>query len=765
MDAKTVSIAVVSAALGVVMGPSAHANDSELEDVIVTANRRPELLSKVAVSVTSIDAASLQVRGVTLSSDLPKLVPGLSIADTGINLPTYSIRGIGLNDSSLASNSTVTLSVDEVPLPYAAMTQGALLDLERVEVLKGPQGTLYGLNATGGAINYIANKPTDEPSFGGQLGYGSFDTASAEFYVGGRLSQTLKARWSLNGTLADNWQRSLTHDGELGRLARSATRLLLSWEPTEKLSIDFNGNGWLDRSHTQATQVAAFRALTPANIPLLLDVFSSPILPADARAADWNPERDYGRDDDFFQLSLQTKYRLSEHTDLKSISAWSRYDSAAFNDRDGIAPESSEFATRAEIDSHYQELRLSGMTEALQWSAGANFRKDSTYDSQVADVTRSSNTFVGNLKLNRARLFSAQDVKSYAAFADGELALAPRLSVMAGVRYTHDRREFTGSTCDDGAGDFAAVFTLLSNEFRSGAGLPPLPAISPGQCVTLSAVGFDPGIVHDTMIEDNVSFRSGLGFRPTQESLLSASFSRGFKAGSFPTLSAVSELSYAPATQERVDALEVGFRTAHFDRRLRLNGTAFRYDYHDKQFRAGILDPGFGLLVKLSNIPRSTIKGAEIEVAASPFSGLTLDVAASYIKTEVTRFTGINLLGQSENFSGQTLPYTPPWSVNAGGQFNWTLGKDLNTFMGVGYTYRSRTSGYIGRDQPLDVDEYATIDFRAGVESGDDRWRVSIWGTNVTNRHYWTSAEKHSDTIIRYAARPSMYGVLLTFKH
>jgi iron complex outermembrane recepter protein len=737
----------------------------ELGEVVVTANRRLQLLDDVGASVDVIEGASLRARGVTSTSDLQKLVPGFTAADTGVNFPAYSIRGIGLNDPSLASNATVAISVDEVPLPYAAMSQGQLLDIQRIEVLKGPQGTLYGQNATGGAINYIANKPGDTVSAGGSLGFGRFNTTNEEFFLGGPVSETLKARIAAGATQAGAWQQNFTRDDALGRVARSSARLLLNWQPSDKLAVDFNLNGWSDHSDTQATQIVAFRPQVPANAPLVPDVFSSPLTPAVARAANWNPQRDYSRNDNFHQLSLKAAYALGENASLTSITAWSDYDSSAFNDRDGMVPADFEFATLGRIESIYQELRVSHATAALAWSAGGNFRHDRTYDFQAADVSRATNTFVANLKLNTVDFYSAQDVETYAAFADGELRLAPRLSAVAGIRYTRDRRDFSGSTCDDGDGETSAVYTYLSNTYRTQFSLPALPAIPAGECVTLSTDTFTPGIVAGSLVEDNIAFRSQLNLRPGDHSLVYASYSRGFKAGSFPTLSAIFSPGYDPATQERVDAAEIGFNATVFDRRVRLHGAAFHYDYYDKQFRGRVLDPVIGNLSKLINIPRSVVRGIELDLETSPFPGLTLQSAVSYLDTGVKEFIGVNLFGQTEDFAGQTLPFSPPWSANVAGQYAWGLGKGLKAFAGADIAYRSRTSGFIGRDRPVDIKAYATLDLRAGLGSGDDRWQLMLWGSNVTDTYYVTTAMRVGDTLNTYAARPATYGILLSYRN
>lgn len=758
-------IVVKSGVVILAVAASSAVAQEPVAEVVVTANRRSQPLDDVGASIDSIDGSSLRARGVVSTSDLQKLVPGFTASDTGVNIPVYSLRGVGLNEPSLAANSTIVISVDEVPLPYTAMAQGEILDVERVEVLKGPQGTLYGQNATGGAINYIANKPGDTLAMGWDVGFGRFSTVTGEFFLGGPLGKTLKARLAVGGTHGEPWQQNFTREDQLGRVARSSARLLASWQPIEKLDVDLNLNGWVDRSDTQATQIVAFRPQVVANVPRVPDVFSSPLTPADARAANWNPARDYSRSDDFRQFSVKATYALGERARLTSITAWSDFESGGFNDRDGMVPADFEFGTEGHIESLYQEVRLSHETDALAWSMGGNFRKDRAYDFQATDVSRGTNTFVAGLKLNRVDIYTDQHVKTYAVFADGELRLSSRWALVAGIRYTRDTRDFSGSTCDVGDGETSAVYTVLSNTFRTQFGLPQLPALAPNECVTLSAGTFTPGVVNDRLVEDNVAFRGQVNLKPTDRSLLYASFSRGFKAGSFPTLATVFSPGYSPATQERVDALEAGFNTTLFERRARLQGAAFHYDYHDKQLRGRILDPVIGNLSRLVNVPRSVIRGFELDLTTSLRPGLTLQMAIAHLDTEVKEFVGVNLFGQTEDFAGQTLPYSPPWSANAGGQYEWRVFGGMKAFVGADYAYRSRTSGFIGRDRPVDIGAWATLDLRAGLRFKDDRWQIQVWGNNVTDADYLTSAMRNGDTVNAYAARPATYGISLGFRN
>lgn len=736
-----------------------------VSELIVTADRRSQSLSEVGASVDVVDGATLQARGVVSTADLQRLVPGLSTADTGVNFPVYSLRGIGLNDPSLGANSTIAFSVDETPLPYAAMTQGAMLDLERVEVLKGPQGTLYGLNATGGAINHIAEKPTDAVRRGLRIGVSSFATMTGEAYVGGPLGPRLRARLAVGGARGGAWQRSLTRDDSLGEVSRTSARLLLDWRPLDRARFELSLSGWRDASDTPAAQIVAFRPQVAANAGRIADVLSAPVSPPAARVADWTPGRDYGRDDAFGQVSLKTTLSLGEAVGLSAISSYSRYSARALNDRDGMAPVSFQFDAHGDIQSLYQELRLSGAGRRLVWSAGGNYRRDSTWDLQVTDISRASSSYVAGLKLNTVPFFAAQEVETYAAFADGEFAFTRVVSVVAGMRYTRDARDFRGSTCDDGDGETAAVYTVLANTFRARAGLPALAPIAAGECVVLAADTLMPGVVRDRLDEDNLAFRGELKVKLGEGSLVYAGRSRAYKAGSFSTLSAVFSLGYGPATQERVDAIEAGFRTSLFDRRLRLSGAVFHYDYRDKQFRGRILDPVIGSLNKLVNIPRSRIDGVELDLHASPAAGLGVYASAAYVATKVRQFVGVNLFGQIQDFAGQTLPYTPDWSLNAGGRYAWPVGRGLKAELGGDIVYRGRTSGFIGRDRPLDIGAYATLDLRAGLAAADDRWRVTLWAANVTDAYYWTSAMRNVDTINRYAARPATYGLALNLAY
>lgn len=729
-------------------------------EIVVTANRREQKLSNVGISVSVLSSDAIADRGISSASDLSNVVPGFTAGDSAFNVPLYSLRGVGFNDGSLGGNSTVAVYVDEIPLAYPALTQGAVLDLQRIEVLKGLQGTLYGQNATAGAINYIANKPTDTLSAGGEVDFGRFNTLRVGGFVSGPLSDTLKARITGEFSRGDAWQYSITRNDRIGKVKRGSGRALFNWNPASGLAIDLSVNGWFDKSDSQMLQLTQFTPQRPANIPLLPQVFSSPLAPADARAADWTPGKDYGRNDSFIQAGLKIGYDISEGVRLTSISAYSHYEGNTLIDRDGVVPVNFETQITGRLDSYYQELRLSGDTGALVWNLGANYRKDNVDDIQDTSIRE------GTSVVNRYRhtpVTNFQDIETYAGFADGEFRVNDQISVVGGIRYTEDRRKFKGCTADSGAGDLAAFFTPIMNSIRGANGLAPLPAIAPGACVTLST-SLVPGLVETELNQSNVSYHVGLNWKPAPRTLVYVSASQGYKAGAYGTIGSSSAVANKPVGQEKVNAYEAGIKASPLGSQLQLELAAFYYDYKDKQQRGRILDATFGSLSTLVNVPKSSIYGFEASASYRPIQELKLYSSYLYLNTEIKKFTGVNFIGVVEDFSGDSLNYSPKHSINAGAQLDLPASENLNFFTGVDVTYRSATSAFFGNVPGQEIREYTLVDLRAGIENPSQGWKATIYGRNVFDQYYWNNVVRANDTVGRLAARPASYGINFAYK-
>ncbi|MCK9247232.1 MAG: TonB-dependent receptor plug domain-containing protein, partial [Anaerolineaceae bacterium] len=228
---------------------------AQLEEIIVTAQKRSQDINDVGMSISAATGQQLANIGVSDVADLVKVTPGLTYTVSQNGTPLFTLRGVGFNDYTPGASPAVSVYVDEVPLAYGAFTKGVTLDLERVEVLKGPQGILFGQNSTGGAINYIAAKPSQDFEAGVKGSYGRFNRVEYEGFLSGGLSDTLSGRVALSGTNSDDWQRSTTSNQELGEEQVFRGRAQLLWEPTETATVLLGLNGWTDKSDTQAGQL------------------------------------------------------------------------------------------------------------------------------------------------------------------------------------------------------------------------------------------------------------------------------------------------------------------------------------------------------------------------------------------------------------------------------------------------------------------------------------------------------------------------------
>ncbi|MDF1690838.1 MAG: TonB-dependent receptor plug domain-containing protein [Zhongshania sp.] len=300
---------LISIGIAIALAPSI-AGAGALEEVIVTAQKRSQSINDVGLSVSAATGDQISDAGITDTGDLIKVSPGLVFTASQNGTPLFSLRGVGFNDYTLGASPAVSVYVDEVPLAYGAFTKGATLDLERVEVLKGPQGLLFGQNSTGGAINYIAAKPTQELEAGAKLSYGSFNRIDTEAHVSGPLSENVAGRVAFATTQADEWQESVGSNRELGKEDLFKGRAQLQFDVSERTTILAGVNGWNDKSDTQAAQLQGLQLqYSSPSEPLVSDTvetqnridafFVQPNAKNNARSAEWDEDRDLSRDDSF----------------------------------------------------------------------------------------------------------------------------------------------------------------------------------------------------------------------------------------------------------------------------------------------------------------------------------------------------------------------------------------------------------------------------------------------------------------------------------
>jgi len=735
-------------------------------DIIVTATKRAETLSTVPMSITAVSGDALKERGIASVADLVKITPGLSFIESGLGVPVYSLRGVGFFDTSLAARPTVSVYVDEAPLPFSIMSQGAAFDLERVEVLKGPQGTLFGANATGGAINYVAAKPKDTWQAGVTASFGRFATFDGQGYITGPLAPDLNLRVAVRGVRSEGWQKSYTRNDRNGAQNFFQGRAILDWHATSKLKFSFNFNGFRDRGDTQASQLIGILYVTPSKaseVPLL---GSYPLSPQNDRAADWDQGTDYRKDTRFYQGTIRADWDLTDAVTLTSMTSWSRVLLNQNNDVDGTSLPSSDIAIVGGATSFSQELRLTGDMGNVRWIVGGNYSRDRSVENDYIHFPYASanHAFTPLYRYTETNPFTTQNFGTKAVFGNVDWTFG-RIVLHGGLRYTQADLDYSGCTKVNSDESGAAITTLF-NVLRAGKGLPALPFLKKGQCQSLDAT-LTPNLRVGTFNQHNLSWRAGIDFKPNSDTLLYVNVSRGYKAGSVPAPGAINLEEFDPVSQESVLAYEAGFKLAFADKKVNLSAAAFYYDYTDKQLLARrITTPNLlGALPALINVPKSEIKGAEAQLTLFPVKGLSLTLAGTYLDSKVTsNFINYTILATQENFKGQSFPYTPKWQLVADAQYKFPLSDSVSGMIGANANYRSSTTAGFGTNAYLYVKGYTLLDARAGIEDPDGKWSVQVFGRNITDTYYWTNIAKFNDVVRRLTGMPATYGVQVGFK-
>lgn len=495
----------------------AESSERAIEEIIVTAQKREENINEVGMSVQAATGDQLNDLRITETSELYKVVTGFNSNSTYYGTEIYTIRGVGFQDTALASGPTVSVYVDEVPLQFAALTPGSTLDLNRVEALKGPQGTLFGQNATGGAINYIANKPTEEFESGIDASYGRFNTIDLAGFVSGPLSETLSYRVAGRTIHSGGWQKNYTAGMDLppdpywtangvsyevdenrGNKEFYTFRVALQWDPTDRFTARLTGSGFIDKGDSQQPQLSGIAPLNPTN-PLRTLVAQYPLAPHNDRAASWgpcvnvsggtpanltgNPDPDpegfqpgdvenlsnrlyencepSAKDNDFYSGVLRMDWEVGDDLTLTSLTNYAKFTRDQQLESDGTLYQDYESSQDGYSKAFFQELRLSGGIRGRgAWVVGANYEWTSTWDSFIQTYGYSSavpTQVFTRIPLGPTNPNNKQDTKTWAVFGNVEYPVTETVSLQAGLRYTDQKRDYRGCGSDAGDGTWADI--------------------------------------------------------------------------------------------------------------------------------------------------------------------------------------------------------------------------------------------------------------------------------------------------------------------
>lgn len=778
-----------STALGitVIAMPAWAAEDSSVGEIIVTANKRSESISKVGASIAAFDTTMLENRNIGNPDELVQTIPGMALAPSTHGTPVFTLRGIGYNADALGVYPAVSVSIDQAPMPFPVLAGHSMYDLERVEVLKGPQGTLFGQNSTGGAINYIAAKPTKELQAGFSLDYGRFNEIRGTAYLSGPITDNLGMRLSVDAAHRDAWQYSFTRGDKNGEQNYIAARLVTVWNPTDRMRLELNVNGSVDRSEPQALQIIASMPSNPA--APTAEELNVPLTPRKMRAANWSivgrpananqSATEAARPDGdrrLFQAFLRADFDLSDEIALTSITTYNRLKQKMSFDLDGSEYELVDNPRDdGTISDFSQELRLSNASTpgaAFRWTLGVNYNHSKVKEYQ--DITYGDNSLsnAGTNFIHVSGVDNRGRMNSYAAFANGEYDVSEQITLKAAARYTKSSNKNSMCNFDPLPDQNVSELFMLLGQLVGGQSV----ILEPGDCYTLNADNLPGDVFRNNLKEDNVSWRVGVDFKASDTTLIYANVSRGYKAGSFPVITASLQSQLVPARQESVTSYEAGFKSRLGGNLFQINGAVFYQDYRNKQVQGTVATGLFGLLQRLDNLPKSHIFGVEADVVMRPTDGLTLTGAVSYLKTKVDRYAGTSVFGADVDFAGSRLPFAPKWTLVGDIDYRVPAGSGGTFFVGAGVNYRTSVDTYVGGSTlaipdngvnrwlsriPFKIDGYALVDARLGYEFPGETITASLWGRNIFNKFHVQNVISYNDIITQSVGQPATYGVTL----
>ena len=824
------------AAMALTMGVSAQAQQADTAkspsaapaatpataDIIVTAQRREESINRVGMAIQAISSDTLKTLHVTTVRDLGAVVPSFVVSQNYEGVPVYTLRGVGFNPINLSGTATVGTYTDEVAYAYPIMNSGPLIDVERVEVLKGPQGTLYGRNTTAGLIDFVTGKPSATTSGAMSIDVGSYGTTNVGGYVTGPVANGIQARLGYRVDLSnEGWQVSNTRGERLGKIKRYGLRGSVAMQPMANMKVDLSATYWINKSDTIAAQATGFEApADPAtgkfgafNVPGLASYIANN-QPTNGSQADWSSSTERGQDagsvpgpgagagitdplaenDWFLGLKARVEFDLSDSTRIISLTGFNQFVRRATSDWSGAPYEILVQQTDGHIKSFSQELRVEGSGSGYHWLVGGYYAKDTIYDGAItmfgdndnvrafrafteAAVSLPANAFLaafgfpdapntfGYTLANAATAF--REFRDYAnistnvasIFANADYAFNDMFKLTLGGRYTDDRENFAGCSADINGSMLPNVNLVMRGLLAADFGQTTLPApIAANGCTTYHPDTNSFGVVYNKQDETNFAWRSALNVTLSPTALLYASISRGYKSGSIPVVGANIALQDNPVKQEELTAYEIGAKLGTADRRLHLDLSAFYYDYKNKQLGGFYPDPVFGVLAQLINIPKSEAYGIEGELTVHPVPGFTLIGNGLWLKTKILDFIGTNASGASQNFAGAIFSNSPEYTMSGTALYDRPINDRLDFTANANIRWQSKQTTDLAGDTDYDIKPYSIVNAGIGLKSKDGKWAFDIWAHNLFNTYYWTAVYPDSNVVVRFPGQVRTVG-------
>jgi iron complex outermembrane recepter protein len=705
------------------------ADANSLGEVVVTAQRREESAQNVGIALSVVSGQALADKGITSVVDLQNAIPSLQVEPAfGSGQPQFRIRGIGFLDYTSNNASPIGVSVDDVAFALPIQTAGQLFDIDRIEVLRGPQGTLYGRNTTGGQINFISNRPTEETHAGFTAEYGSFNAVNAEGYVSGSLAEGLTGRLALATEQGGAWQRNRDTGQRLGNRDKIAGRGQLEWKPVAAADVLLEFHLSKDKSdetglhllqpYTRTNAAGAVTTYIPADSSRYVTDWS--LNPAFAAVTGLNAGAKPGVDNANNGVKLQANIDLG-FARLTSITAYEKMIRREYGDWDATQFRDSDEYFRSNVEVISQELRLASTgTGPLGWVGGLFYSDQRLGEDFYSDFSDS----LGGI----AETTYQQKANSLGEFGEVSYQFNPVLKGTLGVREDHETRE------------------LLN--LGTGFIVPEIP--------------FTSGLSHS--ITSNLpSGKFELDYTPVEGTLLYGSVSRGVKSGGFTAHNTTTAPAADPFNPERLTAYEVGVKS-DVARTIRVNAAVFYYQYRDQQILGKVFDTISGTFVgRFVNVPHSRLNGGELEIEWHPVTGLSVSQYAGFVEGY---YTSTLLDSNNVNYDGRPESI-PKWSYGGDVSYGIPVGAFKITAESNYSFHDTYSQFYLLGSNDYTIPKYWITNANLSLSPASGApWTVTLWGRNifdkaydVTRNFFLPSAE------VAQAGEPATYGIRVSYKY
>ena len=703
-SAASVGICVLLGSSALMAGPAlaqtAQPTGFSTEDIVVTARKRAENIQDVPISITTFSTEQLDRVSASSLKDIGSFVPNLHYSDRSSLQTEITIRGVGGDSRNIGFESGVGLYVDGV---YAGRTSAYNLDLAdvaQIEVLRGPQGILFGKNTTGGALNITTRRPSD--TFEGEVraSYGNYNAIRLKGHVSGPLSEGISAKLTVATWDRDGYLDNVFNGQKLQSEKRRAVMGQVRVQPSEALDILVSADYTKDDQDTVLNQLGSNAG------------FGAGFYNPDRFIVNTNAQNSAERD--LWGIAVNADYTLGSGHVISSITAYRDVAVTVFSDIDQTPREvfrSGPFTDDAK--QFTQELRIASPgAEMVDYVFGAYFYRQDAYATR--DIFQNGNPIF--------KTAGPIDTTSWAGFGNVTMNFTPKLAVSAGVRITYEKK--------------AGTYVQASPVPPLNKNFPELEISTTEPTWTLAA---------NYKWSDDISTYVTVG--------------NGFKSGGFNVdpLATPAPLSAADITfkPEFVTSIEGGFKSVLMDGALRVNGSIFFSKFTDRQVPQFETIGGIPTVIT-RNAGKSEVFGFEAEVTAIPADWLRLSAGIGYLDGTYTEFSGANTGGA--DFTGNGTEKTPDWTINLGADVDLPVGSGTLIFAPrfayVGKTWLQPDNAAFNVE-----DGYALLNLRAGYQFGGDRYGIYLWARNITDTQYKLFARQFSRSDQVLFGEPRTFGI------